>query len=263
MVRIIEIVKESPITCTITFRDGESAKAKPGQFLMVWIPGVDEIPMSVSTIEREDIISITVKNVGEATDRLCNMISGGIIGVRGPYGTSFSTIDGRALLVAGGTGLAPLLLLSQALAERKATVFLVMGAKTKSELVLLDKAKKILSKTQNQIIIATEDGSYGLKGLASESAELFLKKRSIDMIYTCGPEMMVKGIIALAQRMKLPLQASLERIMKCGVGICGSCCIGKLLVCHDGPVFSPLQLNEITDELGFLKRNHSGKVLNL
>jgi dihydroorotate dehydrogenase electron transfer subunit len=85
-----------------------------------------------------------------------------------------------------------------------------------------------------------------------------LDKEKFDMIYTCGPEIMVKKIFDLAQKRKLPMEASLERLMRCGIGLCGSCVIGKYRVCKDGPVFNAAQLNEIKDELGISKLGFDG-----
>jgi dihydroorotate dehydrogenase electron transfer subunit len=85
-----------------------------------------------------------------------------------------------------------------------------------------------------------------------------LDREKFDMIYTCGPEVMVKKIFELTQHRKLPIEASLERLMRCGIGLCGSCVIGKYRVCRDGPVFTAAQLSEIKDELGISKLGFDG-----
>jgi len=108
------------------------------------------------------------------------------------------------------------------------------------------------------VIAATEDGGYGVRGLASEVAEAELRKNSYDMIYTCGPELMIKRILDLSMQHSIPIQASLERIIKCGIGICGSCIIDSLRVCREGPVFDGEVLRSLED-LGTVKRDHSGR----
>ena len=107
-------------------------------------------------------------------------------------------------------------------------------------------------------VAATEDGSYGMQCLATEPLENLLKKHSFDMIYTCGPEQMMRKVFDLAEKRKLPMEASLERLMRCGIGLCGSCVIGKYRVCRDGPVFNSAQLREVKAEFGISKLGFDG-----
>ena len=252
---ILSVKTESPTVKTYTLKDRLCAKAKPGQFLMLWIPSVDEIPLSIMNT-KDDIVSITVKKVGDATNHLHNMKKGETIGVRGPYGNTFTETNGKALLVGGGTGTAPLLFLAKRLLAKNKSLAFVVGAKTKTELLFLNDLNQLC--TEQSLMTTTEDGTYGLKCLVTEPLTSLLAKQKFDMIYTCGPELMVSKIFALAEQHGIPFEASLERLMRCGIGLCGSCVIGKYRVCRDGPVFNSAQLREVKDELGISKIGFDG-----
>lgn len=260
--RITKIEKGVVETATIKsifFKDEPSSKADPGQFLMVWIPGLDEIPMSVSYTSDDGSAAISVKMVGAATNNLYFRKTGQPIGVRGPYGRGFSPTDGtKALVVSGGSGGAPLGALSDLLARNGCNFTAVVGARVTGELLFLDRFKINAQIVGGSVIPVTEDGAYGVKGLASEVAETELKENGYDIIYTCGPEPMTKRIIDLAIEHSVPVQASLERMMKCGIGICGSCIIDSYRVCKEGPVFDGEILKEMK-ELGKTRRDHSGR----
>jgi dihydroorotate dehydrogenase electron transfer subunit len=261
-VKITKIVEESSTVNTLSFNDKISSEANPGQFLMVWIPGIDEIPMSISTINNYTV-SITVRNIGVATNALYNKKPGELIGVRGPYGTNFEPVKGNILLVGAGTGLAPLLFFAESLLKDSIPINVVIGVKNKNELVFSERAKKIALKTNGDFIITTEDGSYGKKGLPTTAVKSILSKKTITTIYTCGPELMIKTVFDLADQKSISVQASLERFMKCGIGICGSCCMGKYLVCKDGPIFGTSKLRELKGELGVYRREPSGKIVKI
>jgi len=258
---ILNVKTESPTVKTFTFKDKQCAKAKPGQFLMLWIPRVDEIPLSISDTRKDGTVSVAVKKVGEATKALHGMKTGEIIGVRGPFGNSFTKSEGKILMVGGGTGIAPLLFLAKRLTSKAAKLSFVMGAKTREELLFKNELDALC--TEQSTIATTEDGSYGLKCLATEPLETLLNKEKFDMIYTCGPEQMVRKVFDLAEKHGIALEASLERIMRCGIGLCGSCIIGRFRVCRDGPVFASHQLREVKGELGISKRDFNGKRIPL
>ena len=259
IVEIQEIKRESPTVKTFTFNDKLCAKAEPGQFVMVWIPGVDEIPMSLSSISPKGLTSITVADVGEATRALHQRSRGDVLGVRGPYGNGFALSSGNVMIVGGGTGLVPLMPLTEKIVRPATKITFLLGAKTKDELLFLDRVKQTLSKVNAEIIATTEDGSYGLEGVVTDQAEQKLAKERFDMIYACGPEQMMHKMFLLAERYDTPLQASLERIMRCAIGLCGSCVIGKFRVCKDGPVLTSEQLREVKDEFGRFKRDFQGR----
>jgi dihydroorotate dehydrogenase electron transfer subunit len=251
----VESVKtENPITKTYTFTDKRCAKAKPGQFLMLWIPTIDEIPLSIMNTTGTSV-SVTVKNVGDATRHLHSMKQGDTIGVRGPFGNSFTPNSGKVLLIAGGTGTAPLLFLAKQLAVAAKRLSFIVGAKTRHELLFLNQLEPLCTEPPTA---TTEDGTYGLQCLATRPLETLLAKEKFDMVYTCGPEPMTRQVFDLTEKNHIPLQASLERLIRCGIGICGSCMIGKYRVCRDGPVFNSAQLRQVKDELGISKLGFDG-----
>ena len=257
-VKIEKVVDENPNVKTFYFRDRLCLEAKPGQFLMVWIPGVDEIPLSVSGVYSNGLASVTVARVGEATEAMHRLKPNNLIGVRGPFGNSFEISKGKILLVGGGTGMAPLAFLAEKLAEKLCEITFIIGAKSAQELLFLERIEKTLSQLKSKIIVMTEDGSLGQKGVATDPLDNLLREEKYDMIYACGPEPMIKKAFLAAEEANTPFQASLERIMRCGIGICGSCMLGKYRVCRDGPVFSSHQLREVIDELGNYKRDFNG-----
>lgn len=253
--QIVNIRTESPSVKTYTFVDKLCSEARPGQFLMLWIPGIDEIPLSIMDTSN-DLVSVAVKAVGDATRHLHSLEAGATIGIRGPFGTSFSENTGRVLLIGGGTGIAPLLFLAKQLQTKTAHLAFVEGAKTKAELLFVRELGGVCQ--EQNLITTTDDGTAGLQCLVTQPLATLLDKEHFDMIYTCGPEIMVKKIFELTEQHKLPLEASLERLMRCGIGLCGSCMLGKYRVCRDGPVFTSTQLREVRDELGISKIGFDG-----
>lgn len=257
IVKVLNVKVESPTVKTIFFKDSLASKAKPGQFLMVWVPGVDEVPMSLSYMDEADVSAITVKMVGEATEALHKLKKGDVVGIRGPYGNGFNIVKGNVLLVGGGVGVVSLLPLIRQLKKLGGKPILIVGAKSKDELIFTREAEKILG--LKNVLKATEDGSEGFKGLASNLLEKVLKEnRPFKQIYASGPELMLKKVLELALKVKVEAQLSLTRYVKCGVGLCGSCVIDGLRVCTDGPVFSSKILARVR-EFGVCSRNASGK----
>ena len=248
--KIIDIRNEAENVKTITFK--YPGKSKPGQFFMIWIPGVDEIPMSISYLDK-DIQGITFKKIGDATSALYQLKKGDLIGVRGPYGNGFQIQGKQVLFVGGGTGIATLASAVEHTVKNKNEAIVIIGAKTKNELFFEDRLKKCGAK----ILISTDDGSKGFKGFATDLAKDILKKENIDSVMTCGPEQMMKTLLTHCN--KIFFQASLERYMKCAIGICGQCCIGEgLRVCMDGPIFDGETLKNIPD-FGEFRRDSAGR----
>ncbi|MBW2983987.1 dihydroorotate dehydrogenase electron transfer subunit, partial [Candidatus Woesearchaeota archaeon] len=108
----------------------------------------------------------------------------------------------------------------------------------------------------------TDDGCVGFKGFTSDLLEQFLKKKKYKIVYTCGPEIMIKKVFDICEKHKINCEASLERFMKCGFGVCGNCAIDDQMVCKDGPVFDSVKLRKLT-ELGKFARLMSGKKVPL
>ena len=269
-VRVVKIKEECFGVKTIFFKINLQ-KPKPGQFLMVWVPGIDEIPMSVSSWDKNDYWSVTVKNVGECTKHLSDVKIGDYIGIRGPLGNNFTIpkdSSKKILLIGGGTGLAPLKFLAEELMHQKRTFTFIEGAKSKNQVIFKD-ALQINKKATNELIFCTDDGSFGIKAFAPEVLKDYianLSKKHLEnlIIYTCGPEIMMYKVYELCKEFHLKLQASLERVMRCGCGICGLCAIDPLglLVCKDGPIFRCDQLEKMED-FGKYRRDFTGKKIKI
>ncbi len=259
MVNITMAKQENPQVKTLTFEEKTCLEATPGQFVMVWIPGLDEIPMSISCISGRGV-SISVEKVGQATEALHRMKKGDLIGVRGPFGNGFSlTKKEKVMIIGGGTGLIPLTFLGEQLANLNLGMTFLTGAKTKTELLFLDRIEAVVQKAQGKLTVTTDDGSYGAKGMITQPAEDLMEKEKFDMIYACGPEPMLHRMFSLAEKHDMPLEVSLERLMKCAVGICGSCVLGGFRVCSDGPVFRKEQLQQVREEFGRFRLDFDGR----
>jgi len=224
---------------------------EPGQFVLLWIPGLDEKPFSVSDVQG-DRIEITAKGVGSFSNALMQCRPGTRLGLRGPFGRGFRPW-GRGLVVGGGMGIAPLRYLVHRL-EGDGTEFqAVLGARTAQELVFTDD----FSRCGTQFV--TDDGSLGERGLVTDAVERLCTREHFDLLYGCGPEPMLVALKALADRFEMDCQLSMERHMKCGIGICGSCCVdgSGICICREGPVLDKAALNRVTD-FGLPHRDASG-----
>lgn len=261
-VKLLSVSVETPTVKSFAFIDELCSRGEPGQFVMIWIPGVDEVPMSLSTLDPEGRkAAVTVEKIGEATKALHNRKAGDTIGVRGPFGNNYTVLRAnRVMIVGGGTGLASLAPLAERLVKETTDVTFLMGAKTKSDLLFRERVESLLSRAKGQLIAATEDGSFGQRGLVTRAAEkLFEQGEKFSMICTCGPERMMQKMLLMAEKFSVPFEASLERFMRCAIGLCGTCVIGKYRVCQDGPVFSGQQLHEVEDEFGCWRRGFDGR----
>lgn len=263
MVRVERVEVETPQVKTLFFRDEACGRAEAGQFVMVWIPGVDEVPMSLSRIgglEADGLSAITVRRVGEATEALHRLEVGSLLGVRGPLGRGFKPVKGKVMLVGGGLGIAPMLPLLPRLRRLGCKAVVVMGATTAVEMALAGNVEASLS-GWGKLFKATDDGSLGFKGTASQLAGKILEEESgFSQLYACGPEPMLVEILKLSFKHGIPAQLSLERYVKCGIGICGSCMVGPYRICVEGPVF-PSQLLRNLPEFGEVQRDSSGRKL--
>lgn len=232
-----------------TLRFDWSAPAYPGQFIMVWVPGVDEVPMSLSYLG--DRKGITVKSVGEATRALTSLQVGDRIIVRGPYGRGYHLPRGRILAVGGGTGMASLLPAMERVPSD--SMHAAIGARTAKELLFEERARR----TCNNVQVSTDDGSKGFHGNAVQLAKEMMNGTRYDMVIACGPERMLFHLHRLCLENGIPCQMSLERYMKCGAGLCGSCAIDGKRVCREGPVFTGEELKELK-EFGKWRRDECG-----
>jgi dihydroorotate dehydrogenase electron transfer subunit len=258
-VKVTEMVRETENTNTVIFNIKDfDFDFSPGQFLMIWIPGIDEIPMSISLWEPPKV-GITVHSVGEATESLASLQQNDWIGLRGPFGSSFTLESQKALVVGGGVGIAPLRPLVYALLRKDIEVTMLIGARRKQELIFFEEFS-LLPENKFVLRTSTDDGSEGFKGLATDAVKEILKENEYDTLYTCGPELMMYGLYDMVKDKKMSFQASLERFMKCGCGICGTCALDPTgsLVCIDGPVYTGNDLSKIS-EFGKYIRDAVGK----
>ena len=145
-------------------------------------------------------------------------------------------------------GIAPLRPLVYALLKKDAEVTLVIAAKTKQDLIFFEEFSQ-LSDRKFSLRTSTDDGSEGFKGLATEAVKEIVKENEFDTLYTCGPELMMHGLYDSVKDRKMSFQASLERFMKCGCGICGTCALDPTgsLVCVDGPIYTGNTLSKISE----------------
>lgn len=260
IVTVEKVIDETPTVRTLVFSDELLANVLPGQFAMVWVPGVNELPMSVMTMRDKTKAAFTVRKHGPSSTALYSVKQGEQIGVRGPYGNSFTIRQGRLLLIGGGTGLVPLMRLATFL-KKTDDVTVIIGAKTKQEVFFEGLANEILGENRHRILVATEDGTYGEPGLVTDVMQRLVSENPFDAVYTCGPEKMMYRVVQIATEKKIHAEASVERMMKCGMGLCGSCCFGEVLACKDGTVFSGQYL--LTNkEFGHTHRTKSGIIEN-
>ena len=173
----------------------------------------------------------------------------------------------NVVLVGGGYGSAPLAFLAEELEKKGTTVTIIIGAKNKSCFIY---EKRFQNHNNINLLCMTDDGSLGKKGFTTDALKQILNKegllqrkrgyRNIDMVYTVGPEIMMQKVIDVTDEYKIPCQASLERYMKCGFGICGQCCVDGTgaRVCQEGPVFSKEFIQKHISEFGEYERDKTG-----
>jgi len=223
-------------------------EAQPGQFCMVkssLIEGFDPLlrrPLSIHSIEKDlGLVEFLYRVVGKGTRALSMQAKGQQVHVFGPLGTGFKVRKHEIpIMVGGGLGVAPLLFLAQELADRKGV--LILGAVTKTQLLRLESFKE----TGLEILVATEDGSFGNRGLVTEVLDRLLASLDSDAksdvaVLACGPMPMLRAVYHLCEEHNVRCQVSLETVMACGSGLCLGCAIraksGYVHVCKDGPCF--------------------------
>lgn len=219
-----------------------AAQAVAGQFLHIRVSEATyhpllRRPLSISDIDaKAGTISTIYRIVGHGTAQLATLKNNDIVDTIGPLGNGFTIQGKQPLLVGGGMGLAPLVCLAGALCPRPIEV--LMGGRTEEEMFWVDMFTQMCS----NLHITTDDGSLGSQGVTLDLLPDLLKTGKFDMVYTCGPRVMMDGVAKLAQQHGVPCQISLEEYMACGVGGCLSCTCAmtdgtRKKVCTDGPVF--------------------------
>jgi dihydroorotate dehydrogenase electron transfer subunit len=231
-----------------------SLGAAPGQFVNVWIPHFDEKPFSVADDDGE-YLQLAVARVGPFTEQLFQRKKGESIGIRGPYGNSFSVSKGKhVVLVGGGFGVAPLHFLGRSSQAYGSQITMIIGSRTKELLLYEDEVRQ----SNFRVLVTTNDGSAGEKGLATLPLSRILEEREGDIVQTCGPEKMMEAVAKMCSAKGISCEVSLERYMKCGFGLCGQCACGNKLVCRDGCVFSAEEVLDMED-FGKFHRDEEGK----
>lgn len=261
---IKKIVKETDTIWTFIFE--YELGSKPGQFVMLWIPGVDEKPFSIAYDSGKEFW-LTIANVGPATKELFKLKVGDKVGIRGPFGTEFVFKKGDHLaLLAGGYGSAPLYNVAVNALKLECTIEFIVGARTKDLLLYQKRVDDLRKKYPGKITYhgATNDGTAGHKGFNTELLEKILKeKKGITQVMTCGPEIMMMKGAELAKKHRIKSQVSIERYMKCGFGVCGQCCIDHTgeRACKEGPVYDGEKALKL-DEFGKYHRDSVGRKIH-
>ena len=220
---------------------------RAGHFVIVRVGETGErMPLTIAAADKEQgTISLVVQNVGLSSQKLCALEPGDYItDVVGPLGRA-THIDnfGTVVCAGGGVGVAPMLPIVQALKAAGNRVVTVLAARTK-ELIILEKEMRSSS---DEVIIMTDDGSYGDKGLVTEAIERVINREKVDKCFAIGPAIMMKFVCLLTQKYKIPTDVSLNTIMVDGTGMCGACRISvggqTKFVCVDGPEFDGHQVD--------------------
>lgn len=251
-VQIKDIISETKDVKTFYFEVPDITKhSNPGQFLMIYVYNhlqedqTEEIPMSISYINKDDnTMGITVKQIGNTTRALHKHQTGENIGVRGPYGQGYNygnIMNKNIGIVAGGTGIASLTPLLNCLQQNNNNITVFLGVANKDQLYTPNEIKD----NNVSLYISTDDGSKGYNGLVTDLLEKQLQTGNFQYLFTCGPEIMMRKVLTLSNTFNIPIQASLERNIQCGRGLCGSCVAGDKCICREGPVFMKDDLNRI------------------
>ena len=238
--RVQAVVVENQRTRTLRF-DQSMTDTQPGQYVMAWLPGIGEKPFSIAGAEP---FSLTIAAVGPVSRAIHDLQPGERLWVRGPLGQGFDLQGIRHLLVGGGYGAAPLLFLANRAIERGDQVSVCLGARTAEEVILAS----AFSSLGCELFVTTEDGSLGGKGLVTTAVAEAIQKELPSCVYGCGPSGLLIALAKLCQQSELPAQLSWEALMRCGLGLCGSCELEEeicsaanlpsgWLVCKDGPVY--------------------------
>lgn len=230
--KVVKLIVEAPAI---------ALSRKPGHFVIVRACEHGErIPLTIADADvKRGTITLVIQDVGVSTSKICALEPGdSLIDVVGPLGqaTHIEKV-GTVVCCGGGVGVAPLLPIVKGMKEAGNRVITVLAARTK-ELIILEEQVRPYS---DEVIIMTDDGSYGQKGLVTNGVESVINREKVDMVVTIGPAVMMKFVSLLTQKYNIPTMCSLNTIMVDGTGMCGACRVtvdGKTkFVCIDGPEF--------------------------
>ena len=252
--RVKRRIKETHDTVTLCVRpeDGSTENLfAPGQFNMLYVFGVGEVPVSISGDPgKTDLLYHTIRNVGTVTGALAGLKAGDMIGLRGPFGSSWpvaSSMGSDIVILAGGIGLAPLRSVFYTILnnrDRFGEVSLLYGARTRDDLLFVKEFERWRGKYGVQVRVTVDSAGRDWKGNVGVVTTLIPRVRfdpanTIAMI--CGPEIMMRFSVIDLQNCGVPesnIHITMERNMKCAIGFCGHCQYGPAFICKDGPVFS-------------------------
>jgi NAD(P)H-flavin reductase len=246
-------------TLNLEMEDGEPLKFAPGQFNMLTVFGVGEIPISISGDPAQDGGGLvhTIRDVGTVSGALARLGPGSAVGVRGPFGTSWPVEEAKGndvVILAGGLGLAPLRpMIYSVLANRKhyGKVALLYGARGPGEILFraeLEQWRRRLDVELQVTVDHAETDWYGSVGVVTTLIPRATFDPQNTVAVVCGPEIMMRFGAAALRKAGVGDQSmylSMERSMKCAVGLCGHCQLGSAFVCRDGPVFRNDQLGSL------------------
>jgi NAD(P)H-flavin reductase len=251
--RVLSAREETDDTATLELEaeDGEELAFRPGQYTMLYVFGVGEVPISISgDPRRSGILVHTIRAVGAVTRALVGLSAGDVLGVRGPFGAGWPVAEAKdrpLLVVAGGIGLAPLRpaiyeAVSHSDGDRR--VSLVYGARSPSDLLFRDELPdwEAASGLDLEVTVDVSDPEWrGDVGMVTGLLSRVPIEPGGTVAMLCGPEVMMKVVARELMSVGLPpedIHVSIERNMKCAIGLCGHCQFGADFVCWGGPVFS-------------------------
>lgn len=248
--RVVSRVRENSDSVTLRLEPVSAAvpAPAPGQFMMLYAFGVGEIAISVSGVASDGTLMHTIRAVGAVSRALCAAALGAVVGVRGPFGTRWGLEESQGrdlLIVAGGVGLAPLRpVLVGALEQRDrfGKVILVAGARSRNDFLFAGELAGWQHDPSIQVHTTVDvpvQGWHGEVGLVTGPLRRLALTPDSTTAFLCGPEPMMRfsAEALLAKGLHVnQIRVSLERNMQCGLGWCGHCQLGPLLLCRDGPV---------------------------
>ena len=232
--------------CRMVFSSPELAVAiKPGQFMNFLVPGAKQIlrvPLSFAHADAEaGTIEIVYALVGDATRALARMAEGEKSSVLGPSGNGWSVREGqgRSIVIGGGVGAPPAVAAARLLAQNGVEFDGILGAQTAEKVWGADVLAELGA---GQALVTTDDGTAGIKGFTTDALAGLLADGSYDTVYTCGPQVMMRGIAKMCAEHGVACQVSMERMMSCAFGACNTCNVSMAdgtykSCCMDGPVF--------------------------
>jgi len=250
--RVSKVKRETPDTKTLELEpvNRELWYFQPGQFNMLYVFGVGEVPISISGDPANPHRLIhTIRDVGAVTHHLCSLKPGEVIGVRGPFGSGWPIQDAEGsdvVIVAGGIGLAPLRpVIYHVLAHRGkyGNVVLLYGARSPKDLLYLKELEHWRGRFDLQVEVTVDVAEaewYGHVGVVTTLIPRAEFDPSETTAFICGPEIMMRFTVQALEERGVPhetIYLSMERNMKCAIGLCGHCQFGPTFVCKDGPVF--------------------------